>query len=314
MPIPDPTDQVDGGDPTGPANQPATVDFARPGLLTRQRARLLQHALDDIAREATDALRFWLPDVRVEPGEVEQRTLADLAGGDVHLVGIELPQRVDRGLVILELPLAASLVLFLLGSPAATTGDRPLTPLETDVLDLVLNPLLDCVGPVLSLGAVEIGVHTSDLEQVSFVDDRELVVGVPFELTSDRSTGRLWIVLTSSALQPFTVEQEERRARQAHAGPEADRRRNEALVQRVTVPVVCGFPAVRVPAHELGTLQPGDVLRTGHATSRDLVLSVGGSAVFAARVGQRGQRLVGEVIGVLDPTNHTTPTPRGGAS
>ena len=74
------------------------------------------------------------------------------------------------------------------------------------------------------------------------------------------------------------------------------------MLQGVAVPVVCGFPAVRVPARELALLAPGDVLRTGHPTNRDLVVTVGGAPLYTARAGQRGLRLVAEIV--------DNPTPR----
>lgn len=296
--------------PAPPSEAPAeatTFDFARPGRLTRERARLIQVALDEVARQATDALRLWIEGIRVEAGDVEQRTVGDLVEGVVDHAVISLTDRGERGVVITEMPLAVSLVLSLLGGVPRGNGEvRPLTRLETEVLDLVLIRFMECVSSVLYLGSFEIDVHESDPNAVNFIDERELMMGIPFTLTNDRFTGRLWVVLTSGSFQPFALEQQRRQAGRVLANRPADRRRNEALLQRVTVPVVCGFTPVRVPARDLAFLQPGDVLRTGQATTRDLVFTVGGSPLFGARAGQRGLRLVGEVISVLGPIDPTS--------
>lgn len=292
---------------SGPADaptEPTTFDFARPGRLTRERARLIQVALDEVARQTTDALRLWIEGIRVDAGEVEQRTVGDLVSGPVDHAVISLADRGERGVVITEMPLAVSLVLGMLGgAPRSDSANRALTRVETEVLDLVLVRLMERLSSVLSLGAFQIDVHESDPNAVNFIDERELMMGIPFTLSNDRFSGRLWVVLTSGSFQPFTLEQERRQAGRVLASRPADRSRNEALIQRVTVPVVCGFAPVRVPARELAFLQPGDVLRTGQATSRDLVFTVGGSPLFAARAGQRGLRLVAEVVSVLGPVN-----------
>lgn len=286
------------------APEPTTFDFARPGRLTRERARLIQVALDEVARQATDALRLWIEGIVVDAGDVEQRTVRDLVTGLVDHTVISLPERAERGLVISEMPLAVSLVLSLLGGPQRTDGElRPLTKLETEVLDLVLVRFLDCVSAVLPLGPLEVEVHESDPNAVNFIDERELMMGIPFTLRTEQFSGRLWVVLSAASFQPFILDLERRNAGRVLANRPPDRRRNEALLQRVTVPVVCGFPPVRVPARELAFLQPGDVLRTGQPISRDLVFTVGGSPLFGARAGQRGLRLVGEVLSVLGPVN-----------
>jgi flagellar motor switch protein FliM len=282
-------------------------DFARPGRLTRERARLIQVALDEVAREATEALRLWVDGIAVEAGEVEERAVGDLINGVADHTAVFFPHRAERGLVITEMPLAVALVLTLLGGPPQDPNlDRPLTHLETEVLDLVLRPMLQCISTVLKLGPVEVEVHESDPTAVNFIDERELMLGIPFTLGNEDFSGRMWVVLTPGSFQPFTIELERRQAGRRSSLRPVDRDRNEAALQRVPVPVICGFPPVRVPARELATLQPGDVLRTGQPTTRDLVFTVGGSPMFGARAGQRGLRLVAEVISVLDPNARTS--------
>lgn len=282
----------------------AAFDFARPGRLTRERARLIQVALDEVAREATEALRLWVDGIEVEAGEVEERAVGDLINGVADHAALYFPNRAERGLVITEMPLAVSLVLTLLGGPPNDDNpDRSLTHLETEVLDLILGPLLQCITSVLSLGPIEIEVHESDPTAVNFIDERELMLGIPFTLSNDVFSGQMWVVLTPGSFQPFTIELERRQAGRRSSSRPVDRSRNEAALERVPVPVVCGFLPVRVPAKELAFLQPGDVLRTGQPTTRDLVFTVGGSPMFGARAGQRGQRLVAEVISVLSPNN-----------
>jgi flagellar motor switch protein FliM len=293
------------------ATEVQAFDFARPGRLTRERARLIQVALDEVAREATDALRLWIDGIEVSAGEVEERAVGDLISGVADHAAVYLPNRAERALAITENDLATTLVMTLLGGPALDEPlERGLTPLETEVLDLVLLPLLECISRVLGLGPVEIEVHESDPKAVNFIDSRELMLGIPFTLSNEEFSGQLWVVLTPSSFQSFTMELERRQAGRRGTPRPVDRSRNERTVERVTVPVVCGFLPVRVPARELAVLQPGDVLRTGQSTARDLVFTVGDRPVFAARPGQRGLRLVAEVIAVL---NATTPTgPLGG--
>lgn len=284
-----------------------TFDFGRPGRLTRERARLVQQALDEVARQATDALRLWVDGIRVEAGDVEQRTVGDLVSGPVDYAVISLPERAERSLLVTELPLAASLVLALLGGPPRPAPEgRNLTALETEVLDLVLARVLASVTSVLLLGPIDVEMHSSDPQILNFIDERELMLCIPFTVRTEGFSGRLWVVLSSGSFQPFALEQQRRQATRVPANRPSDRRRNEALLQRVTVPVVCGFAPVRVAARELASLQPGDVLRTGQPITRDLVLTVGGSPLFGARPGQRGMRLVGEVVSILAPINPST--------
>lgn len=309
--IPPPTSEpVPPGSAERQAIEAATFDFAGSGRLTRQRARLLQAALDEVAREATDVLRLWVDGLRVKAGDVEQRTVSDLLAGVVDHAVLTLPDRVDQGLLVTELALARSLVLTLLGGRGADDGpDRPLTAIETEVLDLVLVRLLECLASVLSLGPVHLGVHQFDPDAATAFDGRELMLGIPFHLTSDHFAGRVWVVLGAAALQGFLSEHERHQAPHPPTTRPQDRIRTEAVLHGVTVPVVCGFPSLRVPAGELALLQPGDVLRTGQPTGRSLVVTVGGSPLYGARAGHRGQRLVAEIVFTL--ANRSQPHPGG---
>ncbi len=93
-----------------------------------------------------------------------------------------------------------------------------------------------------------------------------------------------------------------------------------AALQRVVVPVVVGFAGIRVPAMDMANLHPGDVLRTGQSLGRQLVASVGNQPVFTVKAGQRGERLVAEVLSLpkhdfpmLDASSQTN-TPTGAPS
>jgi flagellar motor switch protein FliM len=291
-----------GDDPAArTGEQPLPFDTASSGRLSRQRARLVRCLLDGVARQATDELRLWLDGLRVEAGDVEQRTVADHLDGAVDHAEVVLVERGERGLVVTELDLARSLVLSMLGgSPDDDRPARPLTPLEADVLDLLLVRLVERVGASFEVGPIEVGEHGTD-RSASSLDDGDVLVGIPFRFSTTRSSGQVWVALPAGALQAPVADPERRHAGRPTPCRPTDRRRTEAVLHDVTVPVVCGFGVVRVRAGELAVLAPGDVVRTGHPTTRDLVLTVGGTPLYAARAGQRGLRLVAEILGPSTP-------------
>ncbi|MDH4365452.1 MAG: FliM/FliN family flagellar motor switch protein, partial [Acidimicrobiia bacterium] len=118
--------------------------------------------------------------------------------------------------------------------------------------------------------------------------------------------GRLVLGLAMGHLQTYSEEMDRRIAGRVPARTSTVNVRAARAVAPVPVELAVGFDLFRVPAGQLAGLRVGDVVRTGQSVTRPLVGRIGPERLFHVRAAQRGQRLVAEVMGKLDPGKATT--------
>lgn len=278
---------------------------ARP--LTAERAQLFSRSTEAMCEKLQEELGRWLGETRVQADQVETTMIPALAAlPDHHLTLIKARYHMSHGLVAIELKLGLTLVSMLCGGIATPVIDiRPLTRLEMGVLDLVLHPMLAVVAETFDTGPLEVGAHLSHAAAVP--DSKpEPAIAVPLEVKVGNVEGRLVLGLTLGQLQAYSEEMDRRIAGRVPARTNTVNLRAARAVAPVPVELAVGFDLFRVPAGQLAGLRVGDVVRTGQAVARPLVGRIGTERLFHVRAAQRGQRLVAEVTGKLDPGKATT--------
>ena len=277
---------------------------ARP--LTAERAQLFARTTEAMCERLQEELGRWLGETHVQADQVETTMIPALALPDHHLALVKARYHMSHGLIAIESKLVLTLVSMLCGGIAAPVIDiRPLTRLEMGVLDLVLGPLLSVVGEAFDTGPLEIGAHLSNATAVP--DSKpEPAVSVPVHLKVGTVEGRFLLGLTMGQLQAYSEEMDRRIAGRVPARTNTVNMLAARAVAPVPVELAVGFDLFQVPAGQLAGLRVGDVVRTGQSVTRPLVGRIGTERLFHVRAAQRGQRLVAEVIGKLDPGKATT--------
>ncbi|MEZ5408068.1 MAG: FliM/FliN family flagellar motor switch protein [Acidimicrobiales bacterium] len=277
---------------------------ARP--LTAERAQLFSRSTEAMCEKLQEDLGRWLGETRVQATQVETTMIPALALPDHHLTLIKARYHMSHGLIAVELKLGLTLVSMLCGGIASPVIDiRPLNRLEMGVLELVLAPVLNVAAETFDTGPLEVGAHLSHV--TSLPDSKpEPAVSVSLALKVGNVEGRLVLGLTMGQLQVYSEEMDRRIAGRVPARTNTINVRAARAVAPVPVELAVGFDLFRVPAGQLAGLRVGDVVRTCQSVTRPLVGRIGPERLFHVRAAQRGQRLVAEVTGKLDPGKATS--------
>lgn len=274
--------------------------FQQTRALTPERAQLFMRSAEALAERYEDELARWLSDSSVRAEPVEQTRIPDMDQDETDLCVIKAKFHLTHGVIVIDLHLALGIVSMLCGGIGQAVPEiRPLSRLEMGVFDLVLEPLMDLSNTLFDTGPLELGTHVTN---ASALPDSapEAAVAFPLQMKVGNIEGRITIGLTLAQLQEFSEELDRRIAGRQLSKSTAPSRQTVRAVRPVPVELVVGFEPMRVPAGQLAGLQVGDVLKTRQSVSKNLVARIGQERVFTVRAGQRGQRLVAEVVARID--------------
>ncbi len=283
-----------------PAESTETTPLGQGNLLAGERVQLLARSLEGLAERLQADLQPRINDCTVRPGPITQTTLPALCQEPSDIAVIRTSYELAFGLLVTDLGLALSMVEVLCGGKGDGEHEaRPLSTVETSLMDLVLEPILSNGADQFDLGRSELCFHVASATSLPEAPP-EPALALPLEFTIGSVEGAIVFGLTGSQLQTC-IEKIDRRL----AGQHAERRqRPNALVRQAMAPVpvelVVGFDPLPAPARQLAELQVGDVLRTGQPVTRSLVARIGAERLFTVRPAQRGQRLVAELTGRAD--------------
>ncbi len=268
--------------------------------LTPERAQLFMRSAETLAERFEEQLSRWLSDATVRAEPVEQTRIPDLDGPDTDLAIIKPRFHLTHGVVVTDLHLALGIVAMLCGGIGQPPPEiRPLTRLEMGVIDLIMEPLVALAADLFDVGEVELGSHVTNASALPDAG-AEPALAFPLQLTVGNVEGRMTVGLTLAQLQVFSEELDRRLAGYHMSTSAMPSLQTARAIRPVPVELVVGFELIQVPAGQMAGLQVGDVLRTRQSVSKNLVARIGDERVLAVRAGQRGQRLVAEVVARID--------------
>lgn len=293
---------IDSGDGTSPApaSNPgpvvSTYDFGRSVWLASHRADAFRQTAGEIARHTTELLSNWNANWTVSAGEV--RVERANPKRDVDWALLHLTNFRERGLIMIDHAVSMSILVHLLGDPTMEIGpERPLTPLEFSVIHLILDPLIDLTTSQLFLGSGGRIIPMEGADSALSAVDHELTF-LELEIDTGINKGVIAVGVPAVALQTFAefVDRRQAGARSKNEGrtsPQALR-----VLGTVDMEAVVRFNPFPVDAGTITMLTEGDVLRTGHPVHRPLVADIGGKPLYLVEAGQRGERLVVEIVDI----------------
>lgn len=255
---------------------------------------------ETLAERYEDELSRWLSESTVRAEPVEQSRIPDLDQDDTDLTVVKAKFHLTHGVIVIDLHLALAVVSMLCGGIGQPAPDiRPLSRLEMGVIDLVLEPLVNAAATLFDVGPVELGTHVTN---ASALPDSvaEPAIAFPLQLMVGNVEGRITLGLTLAQLQDYSEELDRRIAGKQLSKAATRNHQTVRAVRPVPVELIVGFEPMQIPAGKMAGLQVGDVLRTRQSVSKNLVARIGPERIFHVRAGQRGQRLVAELIARID--------------
>ena len=192
-----------------PLETPPVVETSRPAprevtpyvfgaakQFSEEKSRLYQEASNQLAVYADRALREWVVGFTVESDPLsqfapDQRLIDEESNFDITPLASKMT---TCGLIATENALGLALVSGTLGgSPRADVEARPLTSIDTRVLDLILKSILDAVCTVLMVDELSV-VRNRDSVLVVADDNRSGAhLGFNLRIQSPRGSGVLTI-------------------------------------------------------------------------------------------------------------------------
>ncbi len=271
-------------------------DFGRSVWLASHRSGAFRHSAGEVARLATEVMATWNAGWTVAAGEL--RVGFPPPEREVDWALLHFTNWQERGLVLVDREISLSILVHLLGDPTIEIGPpRTLSALEFSVIELIIEPLVELTRSQLLLGGGTKIVHVEGREAAESSSSPDLTFLV---LTVDTGAeqGNVEIGLPTATLQTFAefVDRRQAGARSRTEGrysPEAVK-----ALGAVSLEAIVRFDSFPVSALVVDQLKPGDVLRTGHPVHRPLTAVIGGKSLYRVEAGQRGDRLVAEVVDV----------------
>ena len=283
----------------GPGGQMvAAYNFRRPDRISKEQLRSLHFLHDRFAHNVSTSLSAFLRSVtEVTIVSVEQFAYSEFL--------MSLPEQTAfyavsldplEGLAAVELnpTVAFTLVDRLLGGTGENGGlSRPLTEIEQNVIDSVMNLLLGALSDVWRVVTeVNFRIHGRETrpQMLQVMGPNEIVVLLGFDIKVAESRGMLNLCIPATAIEATGdrfVQGSQRTRRQPTKDEEAWLGAN---LGRVTVPVTAMLETT-LAAEELLKLQPGDVVALGHSVTQPIDVLVGKINRFAGRLAQNGQSM-----------------------
>ncbi len=284
---------------------PEPYDFRRPTKLAREHVRTLQIAYETFARQYTTLLTTSLRAVsQVTLISIEQLTY------DEYISSLSSPTIMATvtldplpGTTILEFSLSTAMtcVDHMLGGPGGPQPQRPLTDMETPLLNGMLERVLGelrwafesivLVQP--RLDAIE---YNPQFLQAGAASDPVIVASFDMRVGSEECVAT--VCMPFSAVFPHLQGE-----RGDAALTEAQREARELAYHNVVaglhgapLEVAVQFLPITMRARELVELRPGDVVPLGHAVTAPLSVTAAGMTFAHAVPGSQGKRLACLVV------------------
>jgi flagellar motor switch protein FliM len=281
------------------SDAPMPYDFRRPTKLSREYVRRLQIVYETFARRYATLLTSTLRVVsHVALVSIEQLTydeyIASLTNPTV-IAQVSLEPLPGTAILEFSLPTAMASIDHMLGGPGGNQPQRPLTDLETPLLqrllDRVLGELQYAFEPLVPIqpraGPIE---YNPQFVQVCAASDAVLVSSYEMQIGDEECMATFCLPLASiqSKLQQdtdITYTDAQRLSR------ENAYRNVVAGLQNTPIEVSVRFSGRMMSPADLIAMQPGDVVRLGHPVNQPLDVIAAGITFARAVPGNKGTQL-----------------------
>ena len=292
---------------TQTATQPAArrhrvreVDFRRPNKFNREQVRRLEHAHDGFCQSASSRLSAELRS-ELQLGVIgsDQLPYSVVMGEEVARHSFVSVLRIDtlgtELALIMDMPLATTLVQRLLGGSAQALSATPatsLTAVEAAVARRAVASLVESLSSTwMDLAQVSLSMAgtSTNPTQVQLVPSSEPTLILNISAAVDGVMSVITLLMPHRSVEPIMHHFEQG----SMYGPptDADARNRELMrsaVGEVDVQVRAEAGSVRLPLAEVLALSPGDTVRLKRPVDRGVTLCVGDVEAYEAAPGRNG--------------------------
>ena len=290
--------------PTQRKHRVREVDFRRPSKFSREQVRRLEHAHDGFCQSAASRLSAELrSELQLAVLGSDQLPYGAIMSDEVSRHSFVSVLRIDQLgtelALVLDMPLAQTLVQRLLGGSGSTPGNAPapsvattLTAVEVAVARRAVASLVESLSSTwLDLAQVSLSMAgtSTNPTSVQLVPSSEPSLVLNISAAIDGVASVITLLMPHRSVEPIMHHFEQG----AMYGPaiEDDSRNREmmrAAVGEVDVQLRAEAGAVRLPLADVLALQPGDTVRLKRPVAKGVTLCVGDVEAYDAMPGRNG--------------------------
>lgn len=295
--------------PGGRRHRVREVDFRRPNKFSREQVRRLEHAHDGFCQSASSRLSAELrSELQLTVIGTDQLPYSVVMGEEVSRHSFVSVLRIDNLgteiALILDMPLAHSLVQRLLGGSPQAPGSVPstsLTAVETAVARRAVASLVEALSSAwMDLAQVSLSMAgtSTNPTQVQLVPSSEPTLTLNISAALDGVVSVITLLLPHRSVEEIMHHFEQG----SMYGPpsDADARNRELMrsaVGEVDVEVRAEAGAVKMPLAEVLAMKAGDTVRLKRPVERGVTLCVGDVEAYDAAPGRNGNLRAVQVRG-----------------
>ena len=289
-------------DKFSPTKTAVLYNFKRPDRISKDQLRFLQFLHDRFARNFSSVLSTYLRSiVEVDLVSIEQITYSEFLMSlpdptffcvlGVYPLEAKMAIEINPGLVF---PIIDRL---LGGEGEAIEEVRPLTDLEMDLMDGVINRALEELEKVWETVVEDIEfvveVKESSPHLIQIVAPNEVVVLITFEIRIGEVKGMMNICIPAIALEPISSQLGLEMFTGTKAISEEDRRKVLDHIERALVEMEAVLGRTTLTVEEILDLEEGDVVCLPNFVDTPIVVTVGGVEKFYGMMGlYKGRKAV----------------------
>jgi flagellar motor switch protein FliM len=297
--------------PGGRRHRVREVDFRRPNKFSREQVRRLEHAHDGFCQSASSRLSAELrSELQLSVVGTDQLPYSVVMGEEVARHSFVSVLRIDNLgteiALILDMPLAHSLVQRLLGGSPQAPGSAPstsLTAVESAVARRAVASLVESLSSTwMDLAQVSLSMAgtSTNPTQVQLVPSSEPTLTLNISAALDGVVSVITLLLPHRSVEEIMHHFEQG----SMYGPptDADARNRELMrsaVGEVDVEVRAEAGAVKLPLAEVLAMKAGDTVRLKRPVERGVTLCVGDVEAYDAAPGRNGNLRAVQVRGNL---------------
>jgi flagellar motor switch protein FliM len=286
---------------------PEAFDFSRAGQISNDQMRAITTVNDLFARNLMHSLGAWLrTSFRAKLVAGEQLPFSEFLeriSSMAYICSVRLEPLGAMGLLELDLSMAAPIIDVLLGGMGRAGEKRELTGIE----EAIMRSVIEMIVLELTLAWQAVGLEfafekrETESQAARMMTQAEKTLCVSFEVRMPQAQGVLNLCLPAVVLNAILRRLIAEGDRPRRKSKEATSRMRE-LMRESKVEVLLQLPAMRLPATEVASLEPGSVLRLPIPKYESSDLIVGGLLIGKARPVRSGDHRGAQLEG---PTNAT---------
>nr|WP_205862945.1 flagellar motor switch protein FliM [Planosporangium thailandense] len=284
---------------------PEPYDFRRPTKLSREHIRTLQIAYETFARQFTTILTTSLRAVsQVTLLSIEQFTydeyIASLASPTI-IAKVSMEPLPGTAIVEFSLSIAMTSIDHLLGGSGGPQPERPLTDIETPLLQSlfsrVLGELRYAFEGIASIRPQLAGIeYNPQFVQAGGASDPVIVASFEMRVGAEECVATVCLPLGMIFPKLQGDRTDVQLSPAQRAAREAAHRNLVAGLESVPLDVAVRFQPMHMRPEELISLRPGDVVTLNHPATQPLAVTAAGITFAHAVPGSQGSRLACLVV------------------